>query len=111
MLVPSPGPETAIYAACLSDQAVRIPALWMAAKTLLVRTKLYGKTGLQLFLGSRSSLSGSIALAWPSVPPPLRWDWSMSMPFSYSVLVPTSFGHKPGRTALRVFTFGGESEG
>src|SRR6516165_2853261 len=90
---------TEAYAGCLSDHAVYPPFCWITLKMLLARTNCQGQTGLQLFAGSRISLWESIDAIPPSVSdapgaPPFTLVWSMSMPSSYSVVVPV--GAAPG---------------
>src|ERR1039458_8457409 len=65
----------------------------MTLKMLLARTKSHGITGLQPFAGSRTSLLVSMEAMPPSVraapgAPPFTLVWSMSMPSSYSLVVP-----------------------
>src|SRR5271166_5142297 len=113
MLVPSPGPETDEYAGCLSAQAVYPLAPCITPKIVLVLTKFQGYTGAQPFIGSRGSFAGSMELMPPPPlgAPPFSWDWSMSIPSSYSVVVPFSTPgvQVPAATPLPVVLAGGAS--
>lgn len=65
----------------------------MTLKIVLARTKSHGQTGLHPLLGSRMSRFESIDAMPPSVSeapgaPPFYLVWSMSMPSSYSLVVP-----------------------
>src|SRR5215469_6033155 len=78
---------------------------------LLARTNCHGHTGLQLLAGSRISLWESIDAMPPSVSdapgaPPFTLVWSMSMPSSYSVVVPVGVPLGVQGPAARPFTGG-----
>jgi hypothetical protein len=81
---------------------------------VLVRTKFQGKTGWQLFAGSRGSRCTSMEFTPPPPDgaPPFSFDWSRSIPSSYSVLVPlkTLISHVPAATPFPVVFAGGASE-